>query len=79
MSVNQSLRHLGIPRGTFYRWKKEQAWLRERIEPITPVQAFEALAEEKQAVIAYALSHPDVTRRFKTSHLWALQNRPFLN
>ena len=63
MSVNQSLHHLGVPRGTFYRWKKEQAWLRVRAEPITPVQAFEALPEEKQAVVEYALSHPEVRHR----------------
>lgn len=63
MRVDDSLRHLGIPRGSYYRWKKEQAWLREKSEPVTPVQAFEALTEEKRAVVAYALSHPEVRHR----------------
>lgn len=63
MRVNDSLRHLGIPRGTFYRWKKERAWEREKAEPVIPVQAFEALPDEKQAVIKYALEHPEIRHR----------------
>lgn len=63
MNVNDSLRHLGVPRGTFYRWKKDRAWEREKSEPITPVQAFEALPEEKQAVVKYALSHAEIRHR----------------
>ena len=63
MSVNESLKHLGIARGTFYRWKNERAWRREKAEPVTPVQAFEALAEKKRAVIDFALKHPEVRHR----------------
>ncbi len=63
MRVNDSLQHLGVPRGTFYRWKKERAWERKKSEPITPVQAFEALPEEKQAVVKYALSHAEIRHR----------------
>ncbi len=63
MRVNDSLRHLGIPRGTFYRWKKQRAWEREQAEPVPPVQAFEALPEEKEAVIKYALGHPEIRHR----------------
>lgn len=63
MRVNDSLRHLGVARGTFYRWKKQQAWLREQSEPVSPVQAFEALPEEKRAVVKYALSHPEIRHR----------------
>lgn len=63
MRVNDSLRHLGVPRGTYYRWKKEQAWNRETAEPVSPVQAFEALPEEKQAVVNYALDHPEIRHR----------------
>lgn len=63
MRVNDSLRHLGVPRGTFYRWKKQRAWLREQSEPVSPVQAFEALPEERRAVVKYALSHPEIRHR----------------
>ena len=63
MRVNDSLRHLGIPRGTFYRWKKQRAWEREQSEPVSPVQAFEALPEEKEAVVQYALDHPEIRHR----------------
>ena len=63
MRVNDSLRHLGVPRGTYYRWKKERAWEREKAEPVSPVQAFEALPEEKQAVVKYALDHPEIRHR----------------
>lgn len=30
---------------------------------MTPVQAFEALPEEKEAVIQYALAHPEIRHR----------------
>jgi transposase InsO family protein len=63
MRVNDSLRHLGVPRGTYYRWKKERAWEREKAEPVSPVQAFEALPEEKQVVVKYALDHPEIRHR----------------
>ena len=63
MRVNDSLRHLGVSRATFYRWKQLRAWERERPEPVSPVQAFEALPEEKQAVIDYALLHPEIRHR----------------
>ena len=63
MRVNDSLRHLGVPRGTYYRWKKERVWEREKAEPVSPVQAFEALPEEKQAVVRYALEHPEIRHR----------------
>lgn len=54
MRVDESLRHLGVPRGTFYRWKRARAWEREVAEPVSPVQAFEALPEEKREVVHYA-------------------------
>lgn len=63
MSVNDSTRHLGVPRATYYRWKKVRAWEREVAEPVSPVQAFEALPEEKRAVVRYALSHPEIRHR----------------
>lgn len=63
MRVSDSLRHLQVPRGTFYRWKKQRAWEREQSELVTPVQAFEALPDEKQAVVQYALDHPEIRHR----------------
>ena len=63
MKVDESLRHLGVSRASFYRWKKEEAWDRERREPVKPVQAFEALDEEKDAVIKYAKKHPEIRHR----------------
>lgn len=63
MRVNDSLRHLSVRRGTYYRWKKERAWEHKRAERLSPVQAFEALPEEKRAVVQYALDHPEVRHR----------------
>ncbi|MFN7448290.1 MAG: hypothetical protein ACK56W_02765 [Pirellula sp.] len=57
MPVRQSLKILGVPYGSYYRWK------RETTPPIHPVQVFEALPEEKAAVKNYALSHADIRRR----------------
>jgi hypothetical protein len=55
---------LGIPRRTYYRWLKEEAWARTLPEgPVRPVQPYEALPEEKQAVVAYALKHPELRHR----------------
>ena len=34
-----------------------------RAEPVIPVQAFEALPEEKHAVVKYALDHPEIRHR----------------
>lgn len=63
MSVDDSLRHLGVSRSSYYRWKQEEAWTKERSQPMDPVQAFEALPEEKKAVIDYALEHPEIRHR----------------
>jgi hypothetical protein len=55
---------LGIARRTYYRWLKEEAWARALpAEPIKPVQPYEALAEEKQAVLVYARKHPELRHR----------------
>ena len=63
MRVHDSLRYLGVPRGTFYRWKRQRAWEREEAVATSPVQAYEALLEEKQAVVQYALDHPEIRHR----------------
>lgn len=63
MKVDDSLRHLGVSRASFYRWKKEEAWNRQQREPVQPVQAFEALDEQKEAVVKYAKKHPEMRHR----------------
>lgn len=53
---------LGIARGSYYRWLQEEAWAQER-ESVKPIKPFEALEQEKQAVIAYARKHPTIRHR----------------
>jgi transposase InsO family protein len=63
-SAKQTLVALGVARRTYYRWLKEEAWARALPEPAPkPVQVYEALPEEKEAVIAYALKHPALRHR----------------
>jgi putative transposase len=58
--AKKTLAAWGIPRRTYYRWLQEEAWAQALpAEPIKPVQPYEALAEEKQAVLAYARRHPE--------------------
>jgi transposase InsO family protein len=55
---------LGIPRRSYYRWLKEEAWARALPEePVKPVQPYEALPEERQAVLDYARRHPELRHR----------------
>jgi putative transposase len=62
--AQRTLAALGIPRRTYYRWLKEEAWARALpAEPVKPVQPYEALAEEKEAVLAYARRHPELRHR----------------
>ena len=60
--MKRTLAALGISRGSYYRWLKEEAWSKERSE-LRPVQAFEALPEERAAVLAYARQHPEIRHR----------------
>ena len=62
--AKRTLQALGIARGTYYRWLREEAWARaEASRPVKPVQPYEALAQEKEAVKRYALDHPTVRHR----------------
>lgn len=55
---------LGVSRSSYYRWKRGQAWARSRAQPVPkPVQVYEALPEEKQAVLVYARQHPEIRHR----------------
>jgi putative transposase len=62
--AKKTLAALGIPRRTYYRWLREEAWARALpAEPVKPVQPYEALPEEKQAVLDYARQHPELRHR----------------
>ncbi len=63
MAVATSLKHLGISRSNYFRWKKQESWKEEARKRPPSVQAFEALPEEKQSVVKYALKHPGIRHR----------------
>jgi transposase InsO family protein len=64
--VERTLTALGVSRTTYYRWQRA-ASLRVAEEPSgppsPPIQPYEALPEEKAAVIEYALKHPELRHR----------------
>jgi putative transposase len=63
-TAKRTLAALGIPRRSYYRWLREEAWARALpAEPVKPVQPYEALPEEKEAVLAYARRHPELRHR----------------
>jgi putative transposase len=62
--VDKTLAALGVSRSTYYRWLREEAWAKPpSAEALKPVQPYEALPEEKAAVKAYALQHPELRHR----------------
>jgi putative transposase len=61
-SAKRTLAALGISRGSYYRWLKEEAWSKEQAD-VRPVQSFEALPEERAAVLAYGRRHPELRHR----------------
>jgi transposase InsO family protein len=62
--AKKTLAALGIARRSYYRWLREEAWARVLpAEPMRPVQPYEALEEEKQAVLDYARRHPELRHR----------------
>jgi putative transposase len=62
--VKKTLAALGVARRSYYRWLKEEKWAQEvPAAPIKPVQAYEALAQERQAVLNYATQHPELRHR----------------
>jgi len=63
-SAKRTLAALGIAPRSYYRWLKEEAWAKQLpAEPLKPVSVYEALSEEKQAVLAYARKHPELRHR----------------
>jgi len=61
--AKRTLASLGISRRSYYRWLKEEKWAKQLPAAVRPVQPYEALPEEKQAVAAYALKHPELRHR----------------
>jgi putative transposase len=62
--AKRTLAALGIAPRSYYRWLKDEAWAKVRPpEPSPPVPPYEALSEEKKAVIAYARKHAELRHR----------------
>ncbi len=62
--AKRTLSALGIAARTYYRWLQEEAWARALpAEAIKPVQPYEALPQEREAVLAYARKHPELRHR----------------
>ena len=63
-TAKQTLAALGIARRSYYRWLREEVWARALpAAPVKPVQPYEALPQEKQAVLDYARRHPELRHR----------------
>jgi putative transposase len=62
--AQRTLSALGISRRSYYRWLKEEAWAKALpAVRVAPVQLYEALPEEKEAVLRYARQHPELRHR----------------
>jgi putative transposase len=62
--ARRTLQALGISRRSYYRWLREEKWAKELPrEPVRPVQLYEALPAEKEAVLQYARAHPELRHR----------------
>jgi putative transposase len=59
--VVRTLRVLGVSPRSYYRWTKEQRWEKEASPQ--PVQPYEVLAGEREAVLNYARAHPELRHR----------------
>jgi putative transposase len=60
----RTLKALGIGPTNYYRWLRTEAWAGQRPgPPPRPVQAYEALEEEKRAARAYACRHTELRHR----------------
>jgi putative transposase len=62
--AHRTLQALGVSRRSYYRWLKDETWAKELPrEPVRPVQMYEALPAEKEAVLKYARAHPELRHR----------------
>lgn len=57
----RTLRVLGVSPRSYYRWMKEQRWEKEASPQ--PLQPYEVLAGEREAVLNYARAHPELRHR----------------
>ena len=64
-SVKRTLYALGVSPRSYYRWLKAQPWPRTDSKSPSPVlvSLYEALPEEKKAVVDYARKHTDLRHR----------------
>jgi putative transposase len=58
--AKKTLAALGIAARSYYRWLEAEGRSAESSAPVSP---YEALSEEKQAVLAYARKHPELRHR----------------
>jgi putative transposase len=61
--VRRTLRVLEIPPGSFYRWRREQPARGGAPPRSNPGSLYELLPTERQAIVEYALAHPEVRHR----------------
>jgi transposase InsO family protein len=62
--TGRTLKCLGISRTSYYRWLREESLGKAQPgEAVRAVQPYEALPEEREAVISYALGHPEIRHR----------------
>jgi transposase InsO family protein len=61
--IRQTLRALGVSPTSYYRWLREPGKTAAASAPPRPVQAYEALEEEKRAVREYACRHTELRHR----------------
>jgi transposase InsO family protein len=59
--AERTLKVLGVSRSSYYRWRRESAWLRPASAAV--VQVHEATIQEKRLVKEYALQHPGLRHR----------------
>ncbi len=62
--AKKTLTALEVAARSYYRWLEQEAWARDRpAGSPAPVSPYEALSEEKQAVLAFACKHPELRHR----------------
>ena len=62
-SIRRSLQALGVSPTSYYRWLRERGKGAVGSAPMRPIQAYEALEEEKRAVREYACRHTELRHR----------------
>ena len=60
--IQRTLKALEIPPASYYRWRRAEAWEKPRSRSPTG-SMYELLDSERQAIIDYALKHPQVRHR----------------